>query len=741
MTGLPEPDQRKAVPGGRAEGWRRRRRVLTRLVCVWLLLSLAVLLAARTLPAFRLESWTAALLVGAGLGLLNAAVWPLLVRLVLGFTVLTLGFGAFALYAVLLLLVLHRIPGVQIVDDVTTVLVAVVLAALTATVTGFLDMDDDEFFRRRVARGARRRSGSSSDVPGVVFVQIDGLGHDVLRRALRDGNAPTLAGWLAGGTHRLTSWETDWSSQTGASQCALLHGSNEDVPAFRWYEKDTERLMVCNHRADAAEIERRHSDGNGLLASDGASRGNLFTGDAAVAMMTMSVAGRRRGRIGAGYYGYMANPANASRTFFATVVEVLREWFAAAAQRQRRVRPRVPRGGVYPFLRAFTTIVARDVIVSAVLEDLAAGRSVVYATFVGYDEVAHHSGVERYDALAVLRGIDREIGRLQRAARLAPRPYRFVVLSDHGQSQGLTFSDAHGTSLEDMVRTACGLPPCGPEGSDSGWPAAESWQLGAGLLDAASGGRSLGRALGRAACHHDDSAAPDALHQDAARAARERDAAAQGLLVLASGSLGMVYLTGRADRFTREEIDTVHPGLVTTLREHPGIGFVLVRSAADGPVVLGRRGSRHLLTGRVTGVDPLAAYGPLAADRVLRTDGFAHTADIVLNAAYNMETDEVSAFENLVGSHGGMGGAQTRPFLLYPAGLPVPPTELVGAEAVHLVLRGWLAHLGHPAFSTPPKAPAVGDRAQPPAERPGEPSRAAQHRDVTVTVTPSARSV
>lgn len=706
MTGLPEPDQRIAVPARRAEGWWRRGRVLTRLVGVWLLLSLAVLLAARTLPAFRLDSWTDALLVGAGLGLLNAAVWPLLVRLVLGFTVLTLGLGAFALYAVLLLLVLHRIPGVQIVDDATTVLVAVVLAALTATLTGLLDMEDDEFVRRRMARGARRRPGSSSDVPGVVFVQIDGLGHDVLRRALRDGNAPTLAGWLAGGTHRLAPWETDWSSQTGASQCALLHGSNEDVPAFRWYEKDAGRLMVCNHRADAAEIERRHSDGHGLLAADGASRGNLFTGDAPVAIMTMSVVGRRRGRIGTGYYGYMANPANVSRTFLATVVEVLREWVASAAQRQRRVRPRVPRGGAYPFLRAFTTIVARDVIVSAVLEDMAAGRSVVYATFVGYDEVAHHSGVERYDALAVLRGIDREIGRLQHAARLAPRPYRFVVLSDHGQSQGPTFADVHETSLEDLVRIACGMPPCGPEGSESGWPAAESWQLGAGLLDAASSGRSLGRALGRAACRHlDDGAAPDALHKDAARAARERDAAEQGLLVLASGSLGMVYLTGRADRLTREEIDTVHPGLLETLRAHPGIGFVLVRSVVDGPVVLGRGGSRHLLTGRVTGEDPLAAYGPLAGDRVLRTDGFAHTADIVLNAAYNMETDEISAFENLVGSHGGMGGAQTRPFLLYSASLPAPPTELVGAEAVHLVLRGWLAHLGHAAFTATPKAP------------------------------------
>ena len=84
-----------------------------------------------------------------------------------------------------------------------------------------------------------------------------------------------------------------------------------------------------------------------------------------------------------------------------------------------------------------------------------------------------------------------------------------------------------------------------------------------------------------------------------------------------------------------------------------------------------------------------------------RTDGFAHCPDIVLNSTYWQECDEVAAFEELVGSHGGLGGSQSHPFLLHPVSLALPEQELVGAEAVHRELRGWLAQLGHSEYGEP----------------------------------------
>src|SRR5215203_7404933 len=84
------------------------------------------------------------------------------------------------------------------------------------------------------------RSGERTvtDAPGIVFLEIDGLALPVLQRAMRDGNAPTMARWVAQGNHRLAEWETDLSSQTGASQAGILLGSNDDIPAFRWVEKE-----------------------------------------------------------------------------------------------------------------------------------------------------------------------------------------------------------------------------------------------------------------------------------------------------------------------------------------------------------------------------------------------------------------------------------------------------------------------------------------------------------------------
>ena len=114
------------------------------------------------------------------------------------------------------------------------------------------------------------------------------------------------------------------------------------------------------------------------------------------------------------------------------------------------------RGGFYPFARAATTVIARDIVVSAVLEDMLAGRSCVYVDLLGYDEVAHHSGIERFDTLAVLRAIDRQIGRLYRATQLAPRRYHLVCLSDHGQTQGLPFAQRFGETIEELIGRLCG---------------------------------------------------------------------------------------------------------------------------------------------------------------------------------------------------------------------------------------------------------------------------------------------
>jgi hypothetical protein len=188
----------------------------------------------------------------------------------------------------------------------------------------------------------------------------------------------------------------------------------------------------------------------------------------------------------------------------------------------------------------------------------------------------------------------------------------------------------------------------------------------------------------------------------------KNDVSGEDVVVLGSGNLGLIYLMEERRRLTLEEIDERHPKLVPALRNHPHVGFVLVRSDEHGPVALGARGAHYLEHGRVEGEDPLASFSPNSAQHLRRTDGFAHVADIMVNSFYDPELDEGCAFEELISFHGGMGGPQTRAFILYPVGLPAPAEPLVGAAATHRLLAGWRRLLqGQDAHPAEPAAPVA----------------------------------
>ena len=159
--------------------------------------------------------------------------------------------------------------------------------------------------------------------------------------------------------------------------------------------------------------------------------------------------------------------------------------------------------------------------------------------------------------------------------------------------------------------------------------------------------------------------------------------------MLGSGNLGLISLMEEPRRLTLEEIDERHPRLIPALRAHPHVGWLLVRSSERGPVVLGSAGAHYLADGAVEGEDPLAPFAPNAPRHLLRTDGFAHVADIMVGSFYDPDLEEGCAFEELISFHGGIGGPQTRAFILHPVGFPLPDEDIVGAEQVHGVLSGW----------------------------------------------------
>ena len=569
-----------------------------RLLLQWVTSAIALYIAALIVPGVQIEGFLGAIVAAALIAVLNALLPPLVAALRLPY-MLAVGFFLVLLLDAAMVLVAAGLSDHTFAVDgfFWALLVALVAAAVTVALEVVLGTNDDDVYSlrvtQRIARRSRRRT--STDVPGIIYLEIDGLARPVLQRALRDGHAPEMARWLASGSHVLSEWETDLSSQTGASQAGLLLGSNADIPAFRWVEKDTGRIMTCSAPADCALIEERHSSGHGLLADGGASRSNLLSGDAAEVILTVSRMEAEK-KANPGYRAYLADGYNVTRTFNLFFYEVVLELVAAARQRRRDVVPRGHRSLSYAFMRAGLAVFVRDFTVYSILSDMMMGVPAVYACFAGYDEVAHHSGLERSDTMEVLRKLDQQFGRIARARQYAARPYEIVVLSDHGQTQGATFKQRNGYGLDELVeRNLQGAAAAGGMVED----------LGAG--------------------DENDTAVSKAVREATGRKQKDVDKHQVGdrkVIVMGSGNLGLIYLMDEPRRLTMEEIDERHPDLIPALRAHPHVGWLLVRSSEHGAVALGARGANYLSEGRVEGEDPLADFSPTAAAHLLRTDGF-----------------------------------------------------------------------------------------------------------------------
>ncbi|GGK18413.1 membrane protein [Pilimelia terevasa] len=511
---------------------------------------------------------------------------------------------------------------------------AVVAATLSAMVHWLADAGtDDAFIAETLRRMVRRRRVDGHRAPGLLVIQLDGVAAPILQWAVRAGNLPHIGDWLRSGRYRLRRWHTGLPATTPAAQAGLLYGDDRAVPGFRWYDKAAGRLVVTSRPRDAAQVEERIRTGRGLLAGGGASVSNVFTGDAAASLLTVS-RGTLPGR-SAAYAAFMTSPYGLARVLVLGVGEMLKELHQARLQRRRRVWPRVGRGGRYLLLRPATNVLLRDLTVSLVAEQLAAGAPVVFCDFVDYDEVAHHAGPARAEAMGVLESLDRVVGILSRlAVHGGGRDYRMVVLSDHGQSQGSTFRQRYGRTLAEVVRAevtaarAAAAPPAGEE-----------------------------------------------------------------VVVAASGNLALVYLTALPGRADWAALESAYPGLVRALAAHPGIGFVVVDDGPAGPVAVGGDGVHRLDGGAVTGADPLAPYGPHAPAAVRDHQRRTDVGDLVLVSTVDPDTDEVAAFEELVGNHGGLGGWQTEAVLLHPAAWRVDE-ELAGPAAVHRQLVRWRDELG-----------------------------------------------
>ena len=661
-----------------------------------------------------------ALIIVITFAIANAAIWPIFRRFLMRFIILTFGVGALFLNSLIFYIATYFIPGVYV-GFYGFWQVPIVLAIFSTFITNITNTNYyDRYIKSILKYALKRKTDGEKKYPGIIMLEIDGLSINTLKKAIDKGFMPTVKSWIENKTHTLKEWETDLSSQTGASQAGILHGRNEDIVAYRWIEKEkNNKLVVSGRLSHASEIEKQISNGNGLLVN-GISIANMFSGDSKLSALTSSKVGRITRIYNKTLHTIFLDSYNFQRIFILFLWDMIVELKSQIMHRIKNIQPRLRQKITYPAVRAGANVVLREATTEILTSELFRGEiDTAYATFMGYDEVAHHSGVEDEDVWNVLKKIDLQFQRLTSAIEMNDRDYKLVILSDHGQSNGATFKQRYGITLGNYVRRL--LPDdlmfyrteynidhfrdaVIPENRQFKNIKERVETIRDDLFDKEGAIQNLRKGI-------EERTNPRIIENEQYQKLRERystsleyitshesqelstkKAKNSELIVLGSGNLGLIYLTQWSERLNYEEIVMLFPELIPGLVKHSGIGFILVNSIANGGMVIGQNGIYYLDSNKIVGENPLKDFGKNAARHLKRQNSFKNMPDIMVNSFYDAKNDEVCAFEELIGSHGGLGGNQTKPFILYPSQWN-DPGELIGAESIYYFLKKEIENL------------------------------------------------
>ena len=654
------------------------------------------------------------LIIVIAVAIANSLLWPIFRRFLMKFIILTFGIGSLLINSVIFYIATYFIPGVYV-GFYGFWQVPIVMAIATTFITNITNTNYFDSYIKNILRYAiKRKSSYNKQYSGVIMLEIDGLSFNTLKKAIDKGVMPTIESWIENDTHTLKQWETDLSSQTGASQAGILHGNNRDIVAYRWVEKENDNnIMVSGKLSHAPKIEERISNGEGLLVN-GISIANMFSGDSKISALTSSRLGGISRIYNKTLHTIFLDAYNFQRIFILFLWDILVEFKSQLVHDIKNIQPRLRRTPVYAAIRAGANVVLRESTTEILTSEILTGEiDTAYATFMGYDEVAHHSGVDDDDVWGVLKQIDLQFSRLTSAITMSDRDYKLVILSDHGQSNGATFKQRYGITLGNYVRRL--LP-------DDLTVFRSEYNIDHFRDAVLPENKQLQNIKERVENIRDDLFDESGPIQNIRNELNERKPAIifeneqylnlrekysnsleyikgyesvqqstqkakdSELIVLGSGNMGLIYLTQWSQRLNYEEIVMLFPDLIPGLVNHSGVGFILVNSISNGGMVIGQNGIYYLDGDRIVGENPLEDFGKNAPKHLKRQNSFKNMPDILVNSFYDRKHDEVCAFEELIGSHGGLGGNQSKPFILYPSEWE-NPGDLTGAESIYKFLK------------------------------------------------------
>ena len=662
---------------------------------------------------FTIGYWYNAFIIVIAFAIANALLWPIFRRYFMKIIIFTFGIGSLFINSIIFYIASLFVPGVE--TGLYGILqVPIVMAIATTFISNIINTSYyDRYMKTILDYAIKQKVPYKKRFPGVVMLEIDGLSINTLKKAIEKGIMPNIEKFIKE-THTLKEWETDLSSQTGASQAGILHGNNRNIVAYRWVEKENNnKIVVSGKLSDAPEIEEKISNGEGLL-KNGISIANMFSGDSKIPTLTSSKLNGLSNIYNKTLNAVFLDSYNFQRLFILFIWDIILEVSSQITHFLRKIQPRLRRTIVYAAVRAGANVVLREVTIDVLTSEILTGDiDTAYATFMGYDEIAHHSGVQDNDVWGALKRIDMQFPKIISAIEMSDRDYKLVILSDHGQSNGATFKQRYGISLGNYVRrllpddlklfkTAYNIDHFRdaviPENKQIRQIKEKVGLIRDDLFEDMGSLQNIKEDFQNKkpailfenkqflALHDKYSNSLEYITGYESVEHSTKKAQDSELIVLGSGNLGLIYLTQWKERLNYEEIVMLFPDLIPGLVKHSGIGFVLVNSISNGGMVIGQNGIYYLNTDEIVGENPLDGFGKNAAMHLKRQNSFDNMPDIMVNSFYDSENNEVCAFEELIGSHGGLGGDQTKPFILYPSDWQ-DPGELIGASSIYNFLK------------------------------------------------------
>jgi uncharacterized membrane protein YvlD (DUF360 family) len=686
-------------------------RLLLRTAVLWIVDALSLAGASFLLPGLTFDAvgvtprWVVVLAAAMVLAIVNMLVRPIVLLLARPLGWMAMFVVGYLVTGLMLWLTAWLLPGFEV-TLLGSLIGGLIIAFFNTIITGVLDVNEEgSFYQNRIERRARTQPFSGADEPGrgLMMVEIDGLSYWHIKQALDDKLLPTLAEMTEEDGYQLTLVDCGLPSMTSACQAGIMFGDNHDIPAYRWYDKRKQKLYVSS--SDAAELNQRYADGQGLMRG-GSSIDNMFDGDAEKSMFTMSnVRGgspEENKQRAEDVSLLMLDPYFLTRALAVFFWELGREVWEGWRQKRRNVQPRLNRlAHFYPFVRAGTCTILRDISTNIAIMDMMRSAPSIYMLYLGYDEIAHHSGPWTDDAFGDLKRLDRTFARLRQVIKeKAPRAYDLIILSDHGQSFGATFKQRYGIDIKTFIEQ---LMPEGTTVSQSigGDTGAVGLQGLAGELHnvtQSSAGNAFDKAMAKQGEKFTSKVAAQASQANGQKLSAS-------VTAYGSGNAAQVYFDFLPRKIKLSELEATYPGLVERLVAHEGIGVVFGYDDDEAVLAIGKHGTRNLHTGMVVGEDPIVPYAPASGHgaaslekrvwQMKRVMEFPSAGDLwVISTVYPDGT--VAALEELVGSHGGVGGEQTDAFIFHPPDMDVPETR--NSVDVYHILNN---HRGAPVVEKP----------------------------------------